>query len=322
MRFKRKKTLGLLAAAFMVAASCVVNAPAANAAVGTCGPNMYVLPSSPGSGELEVMCGLYEGLDTYVVAQGETLPGRRELRNGHLLWVVDYTCLAPGTVVRFGLNNPDGSLYGEFGSVVIPNTGKLPEECGTPSAFLDVSPGQAFYNEMVWLSTQGISTGWEDGSYRPLQPINRDAMAAFLYRAASDEHKKFTNFPQVSPFADVSSSQQFYMEMAWLADKKITEGWKNPDGSVSFRPLTPINRDAMAAFLYRDAGSPEFTPPATSPFTDVAVGQQFYKEMAWLAASGISTGWDNGNGTKSFQPTTPINRDAMAAFLYRYAHLK
>ncbi|MBG6182015.1 hypothetical protein IWX62_003240 [Arthrobacter sp. CAN_A1] len=31
----------------------------------------------------------------------------------------------------------------------------------------------------------------------------------------------------------------------------------------------------------------------------------------------MSTGWDNGNGTRSYKPLTPINRDAMAAFLYR-----
>lgn len=28
----------------------------------------------------------------------------------------------------------------------------------------------------------GISTGYDDGTYRPLEPVKRDAMAAFLYR--------------------------------------------------------------------------------------------------------------------------------------------
>jgi hypothetical protein len=62
--------------------------------------------------------------------------------------------------------------------------------------------------------------------------------------------------PAVSPFKDVSTGQQFYKEMSWLADQKISAGWTDPDGSRTYRPLTSINRDAMAAFLYRMAGTP------------------------------------------------------------------
>jgi hypothetical protein len=61
--------------------------------------------------------------------------------------------------------------------------------------------------------------------------------------------------PAVSPFMDVSAGQQFYKEMAWLADQKISTGWTETDGSRTYRPLTSINRDAMAAFLYRIAGN-------------------------------------------------------------------
>ncbi|WP_199241643.1 S-layer homology domain-containing protein, partial [Serinibacter arcticus] len=85
-----------------------------------------------------------------------------------------------------------------------------------------------------------------------------------------------------------------------------------------FRPLEPINRDAMAAFLYRMAEEPEFTAPTTSPFTDITPATQFYAEITWLASEGISTGWLGNDGTAIYRPTTPINRDAMAAFLHRY----
>ncbi|MBG6178826.1 hypothetical protein IWX62_000001, partial [Arthrobacter sp. CAN_A1] len=95
--------------------------------------------------------------------------------------------------------------------------------------------------------------------------------------------------PARSPFTDVSTKQQFYKEMAWLSAQGISTGWDNGNGTRSYKPLTPINRDAMAAFLYRAAGSPAYVPPARSPFTDVSTKQQFYKEMAWLSAQGIST---------------------------------
>ena len=50
------------------------------------------------------------------------------------------------------------------------------------SPFTDITPQTQFYAEMAWMKQQGISTGWSDGTYRPLEPVNRDAMAAFMYR--------------------------------------------------------------------------------------------------------------------------------------------
>lgn len=186
------------------------------------------------------------------------------------------------------------------------------------SPFKDVLTTQQFYREMAWMADAGISKGWVEAdasvTYRPLTPINRDAMAAFLYRIAGSP--QYTP-PVTSPFKDVSTTQQFYKEMAWLAEKGISSGWTEGDGSKTYRPLTPINRDAMAAFLYRLAERPTYEAPAVSPFRDVVASQQFYKEMAWMMEMEISTGWLEADGSRSYKPLSPINRDAMAAFLYR-----
>jgi hypothetical protein len=155
--------------------------------------------------------------------------------------------------------------------------------------------------------------------------VNADAQTGYILApgATAEWTATFTTGaapyvpPADSPFQDVSTGQQFYKEMAWLADKDISKGWTEA-GIRTYRPLTSINRDAMAAFLYRLAGSPDYTPPADSPFQDVSTGQQFYKEMAWLADKDISKGWTEA-GIRTYRPLTSINRDAMAAFLYRLA---
>lgn len=187
------------------------------------------------------------------------------------------------------------------------------------TGFADVPAGGQFSTEITWMATAGISTGWTetDGSktFRPLSPVNRDAMAAFMYRLA--DKPAFTP-PVTSPFADVPTNSQFYKEITWLADKGVSTGWTEADGSKTYRPVQAVNRDAMAAFMYRLAGKPAFTPPAVSPFTDVPTSSQFYKEITWLAAQGISTGWTEGDGSKTFRPVNAVNRDAMAAFMYRY----
>ncbi|MDK1359166.1 S-layer homology domain-containing protein [Arthrobacter sp. zg-Y1219] len=187
------------------------------------------------------------------------------------------------------------------------------------SPFADLVGGQQFLADMNWMYNKGISTGWAEGNgtrtYRPLQSISREAMAAFMYRLKGSP--AYTP-PKKSPFVDVSTSNPYYKEISWLAAKKISTGWKQKNGVV-FRPHDPVSRDAMAAFLYRLAGSPKYTAPKKSPFVDVATSNQFYTQISWLAASGVSTGWGMGNGKAEYRPGGKVARDAMAAFMKRWA---
>lgn len=189
-------------------------------------------------------------------------------------------------------------------------------------SFADVASGAQFFTEIQWLANQEISTGWTqpDGTreYRPLLPVARDAMAAFMYRL--DGSPEFTP-PPVSPFTDITPSTQFYKEITWLATQSISTGWTEPDGTKTYRPLQTVGRDAMAAFMYRLDASPAYTAPSSSPFTDITPSTQFYKEITWLAAQNISTGWTEADGTKTYRPLNSVNRDAMAAFMYRFYRL-
>lgn len=186
------------------------------------------------------------------------------------------------------------------------------------SPFADVGTGHDFYEEISWLSEAGVSTGWSgpDGTrlFRPYQPVLRDQMAAFLYRMAGSPT---ADAPATSPFADVPTSHGFYEEISWLAQAGISNGWTRPDGTKMFGPHQPVLRDQMAAFLYRMAGSPPFEAPATSPFADVPTSHDFYHQISWLAATGVSTGWSGPEGAKLFRPHRPVLRDQMAAFLHR-----
>ncbi len=170
-------------------------------------------------------------------------------------------------------------------------------------------PDRGFRGEIQWLADHGIVGGYADGTFRPLGAVNRDAMAAFLYRAAHDD----ADAPActAAPFTDVPVSHPFCGEIAWLADTGITTGWS--DGT--FRPGSAVTREAMAAFLYRfahdDADAPDCTEP---PFADVATTHPFCGEIAWTADAGISRGWSDG----TFRPGLLIERQAMAAFLFRF----
>ena len=174
--------------------------------------------------------------------------------------------------------------------------------------FSDVHEGDMFYREITWLAGQNITTGWVDGTFRPHESIEREAIAAFFYRMSGSPE---VQLPEESPFTDVKEGDPFYKEIVWFQQQGITTGW--PD--KTFRPHDPVSREAMAAFFYRYSGKPP-VEVQNAPFKDVPEQNMFYREIAWLHDSKITTGWDDG----TFRPHESISREAMAAFLYRYAH--
>ncbi|MFI7579406.1 S-layer homology domain-containing protein [Kocuria kalidii] len=179
-----------------------------------------------------------------------------------------------------------------------------------PGPFKDVVASHAFATQIAWVKDRGVLRGWSDGTFRPTQEMSRSQVAAALYRlAGSPAHTP----PRVSPFADVPTTHVFYKEMSWLHARGISTGWSD-GGTRYFKPGQKVARDQMAAFFYRLAGSPAYTPPRVSPFADVSAGQGFYREMAWLHTTGISKGWNDG----TYRPGAGTSRDVMAAFLHRY----
>jgi surface-anchored protein len=122
--------------------------------------------------------------------------------------------------------------------------------------------------------------------------------------------------PTVS-FTDVKKGDKFYTEIAWMASEGISTGVKQANGTFQYQPKNNVTREAMAAFLYRQYGDKNFKAPVKSLFTDVKPGDKFYREIAWMASEGISTGVKQANGTVKFQPKSGITREAMAAFMYR-----
>ncbi len=113
-------------------------------------------------------------------------------------------------------------------------------------------------------------------------------------------------------FRDVEPGHKFQTEIYWLANEGVINGW--PD--CTFRPTTATSRQAMAAFLERfELVDPAFVPPASPSFSDYPVGSVFYTEVEWLVDEGIAEGYPDG----TFHPGESVSRQAMAAFMHRYA---
>ena len=112
-------------------------------------------------------------------------------------------------------------------------------------------------------------------------------------------------------FGDVTAKSDHHEDIWWLAESGISTGF--PDGT--FRGMSPVARQDMAAFLYRIAGSPDYSvsDEDAARFSDVSSKTPHCEEIWWLGHTGISTGFPDG----TFRGMSPVARQDMAAFLRR-----
>lgn len=172
-----------------------------------------------------------------------------------------------------------------------------------PARYADATPSHLFYEEIVWMTNTGLSEGFGDGTFRPAANVTRQAMSAWLHRLNGAPAGPFA----AVHFTDVSTSP-FKNEIFWMVSTGRAGGF--PDGS--FKPESCVTRQAMMAFLHREAGSPA-GPFAATRFTDVPSTAPFATEIAWAVSEGIADGFADGN----FRPGTCVSRQAAAAFLHR-----
>lgn len=118
----------------------------------------------------------------------------------------------------------------------------------------------------------------------------------------------------ISPFRDVTEKTRYAKEIVAIGRRGIFRGTSNG----VFRPTAALTRDLAIASLYRAAGSPAVTPPATSPFVDVPRTHAYYREICWAHQKKITLGWSGAKG-REFRPTATVTRGAMADLLYRTA---
>ena len=163
-------------------------------------------------------------------------------------WVAQYGARMEFTA--FGTNDrgwqytSSGQINGISGNVDMSAFGN--KTSVSEMNFSDVDAKTPHADDIKWLVDNGIAEGWSDGTFRGMDSVKRQDMAAFLYRLAGS--------PEYAPgsavekrFADVDGRTPHAKEIWWLVDNGIAEGWS--DGT--FRGMDSVKRQDMAAFLHR-----------------------------------------------------------------------
>ncbi|MDN4482393.1 CAP domain-containing protein [Demequina lignilytica] len=234
----------------------------------------------------------------------------------------------PSTQTIFGtITPPSGDSMSTLSSAVVVATGTG----GTRKASVDPTTG-AYMLTGVPRGTYTVQVQTSAATNEYLTDAATSSCASRL-TVKSDRFNvdvELTDGTLTSPssrvvLCDVSTNQDsvYYKSnapaIAWLIDSGYTNGYDNGYGGIEYRHTLTINRAYLAALLYRLAGRPEFTPPATSPYTDIDTNHKFYKEITWLEAEGVYGGYKLADGTAEFRAYALMNRAYLAALMYRLA---
>ena len=217
-----------------------------------------------------------------------------EFENGEVRGVVKVpaSTLDPAKKYVVEVWSNDGYKNGEFAGPVV---GKAPEGRSTLLASQDL-------NFKGSDATEGKQPSLTDEQRK--ERATRGELTAALYAQAGSPK---VDLPETSPWPDVKTTDPNYAAYIWAHQKGITFGWA--DGK--FHADAGISNATVAAFTYRAAGSP--TVQYWSPYTDVAPGSAFFREIAWAGQNKVAL---STSGT--FNPKHMVTRGELEVLMMAF----
>ena len=173
--------------------------------------------------------------------------------------------------------------------------------------FVDVRPGDYFYDSVQWAVNLGITKGTSATTFSPKTGCTRAQIVTFLWRAAKSPEPR----SNTSKFTDVyATAHADYMKaINWATEQGITTG----TGNGKFSPDATCTRAQIVTFLYRYKNNPAVY--GSLNFVDVNKTEHaaFYNAILWAVNNKITTGYGGG----IFDPNGTCNRGDAVTFLYR-----
>ena len=173
-----------------------------------------------------------------------------------------------------------------------------------PREFPDVKSTDYFYEAVENLSSKDILIGYENGTFRPEEPVTREQAAKIISLALGLSSPN----TQAADFNDVKESDYFYPYIAALAGRGILEG----HGDGSFKPGDSLTRAQIAKILSKafELGEEKLGKGA---FKDVVDSDWFSIYLPTLIQNKITLGATED----TYDPEGTVTRAQIAAFVHR-----
>jgi len=199
----------------------------------------------------------FQGWFTHPGGQGTQVTDSSQIGGVNNLYAVWAQSHESGFHAQFIQGYPDGTFRpGDFvtraqAATMLTRT-LVPDYSPThtpPSGmrFSDVSPSDWFHNYVAWAHHAGFINGYEDGTFRPNNPITREELAALMTRASGYGIIPVNGFS----FTDANQISNWARDYVYTAS---LYGWISGDANGTFRPTQQITRAETAALLSRVLG--------------------------------------------------------------------
>ncbi len=181
-------------------------------------------------------------------------------------------------------------------------------------AFSDVPKGHTVFDAVWYLKEKEIITGYDDGTYRPEQPITR-AEAVKLIIAPLLNAQQLGQFGKTTPYEDIKNSAWYlpYVEAARQSFKIIDGPPKKPN-FLGDKPVTKAEFIKML-LIANKVDVTAFSEVAIPLSRDAADSTAWYYPYLRYALSSSMT-MASKDGTLG--PARDLTRGDVALFLYRF----
>jgi len=191
--------------------------------------------------------------------------------------------------------------------------GGSPTATATPCSitFTDVLPTDYFYVPVTYLYCHGAISGYADNTFRPGNLTTRGQLSKIVVLA--EGWAIYT--PPTPTFRDVDTSNAFYSYIETAYNHSIISGYDCGTGCLEFRPGNNVTRGQLTKIVVL-AQNWEITPPSTSTFRDVPLGDAFYGYIETAYSHDIISGYDCGTGCLEFRPGNNATRGQISKIVY------
>lgn len=142
----------------------------------------------------------------------------------------------------------------------------------------------------------------------PLQELGDDPEETGVYEMTLNIKNSSETQCLSAQFTDLDTNSYYHYAVDYALDAGLFHGVSE----TRFSPDSSLTRAQAVTVLYRMEGSPEVT--GSLPFTDVAAGAYYEDAVLWAYQNNVVKGVTE----RAFDPDTPVSRQQMVTFLYRY----
>jgi len=179
------------------------------------------------------------------------------------------------------------------------------------ASFIDVTDTHKNYVALQWLESRQVIEGYEDGTFRPEQPVNRAEALKIILLGSGISFENEANGELA--YSDVKNDDWFFPYVLMATE----QGWVQGYGNGEFRPDQNINL-AEALKIISLIKENSLTSPDSNPYFDVDKESWFAPYIEYAKGKNLISARSDG----LLHPGADLARGDLIEIIYRLSYLE